>query len=65
MEAHPLGPVPVKSLNRPKTPEEKLREDIERSPYWHYFIYIDEESIASVLDTDTPKHLRRNSLGDY
>jgi hypothetical protein len=61
MEAHPLGPLPVQSFT-PKDPKEKWKEDIRRSPYWHYFIYVDEASIASGLDLDTPEHLRRNSI---
>lgn len=64
MKAHPLGPLAVPSFT-PKDPEKKWKEDIQRSPYWHYFIYADEASIASVLNLNTPEHLRRNSIGDY
>jgi hypothetical protein len=50
MKANPLGPTMYRQLEF-KTPEEKLKDEIRRAPYWMLFVYADEASVASVVDT--------------
>ena len=63
MKAHPLEPAivfhPVYSSNKHK--KNKFKEDVARSSYWQHFVYVDEASIASVLDSDLPQFMRRTS----
>lgn len=52
IKAHPLEPPIVfhPVISTYKREKNKFKEDIARSPYWQHFIYVDETSVASVLD---------------
>lgn len=67
--------VPQDIKNNPLTPtapdapallaKDNFKQDLETGTHWNYFIYLDEASLTSVLDTPTPLQSRRVSPGDY
>lgn len=65
MALHFLGPCPWREM-RVKTDDtrERLYNELDRSPYWNFFIYVDEAVLSSVVDSTTRKEWRTISEGD-